>query len=65
MQENWKEQASLSEQPMQNLGQPYSTDQQVMLRSFSCPGCGVLLDTETAIPGDPFLFDKLLINQNA
>ena len=29
----------------------------VRLRRFVCPGCGALLDTETALAGDPFLDD--------
>ncbi|MDB5999601.1 MAG: Acetone carboxylase gamma subunit, partial [Rhizobacter sp.] len=31
----------------------------VVLRRFSCPQCGGLLDTETAMPDDPFLDDVL------
>ncbi len=58
---NWKETAILNETPMQSLGDPYSTGNEVLLRSFSCPGCGVLLDTETAMKGDPFLYDKIFM----
>jgi len=29
----------------------------VVLRRFCCPKCGHLLDTETALPEDPFLED--------
>jgi acetone carboxylase gamma subunit len=32
---------------------------EVVLRRFSCPECGALLDTETAMPDDPFLDDVL------
>ena len=31
----------------------------VVLRRFACPGCGALLDSETALPEDPFLNDIL------
>jgi acetone carboxylase gamma subunit len=31
----------------------------VVLRKFGCPSCGALLDTETAMPEDPFLDDVL------
>ena len=60
---NWKESAVLQETPMRGLGGPYASGGEVLLRSFSCPGCGALLDTETAIQGDPFLHDKLFIRR--
>lgn len=28
-----------------------------ILRLFICPGCGALLDSETALPNEPFLED--------
>ena len=31
----------------------------VFLRQFCCPACATLLDTETAMAGDPFLTDRL------
>ena len=60
---NWKESAVLQETPMQSLGGPYTSDGEVLLRSFSCPNCGVLLDTETAMQGDPYLNDRILIRR--
>ena len=60
---NWKESAVLQETPMQSLGGPYTSGGEVLLRSFSCPNCGVLLDTETAIQGDPYLNDRILIRR--
>ena len=33
----------------------------VVLRRFSCPRCGHLLDTETALPDDPFLEDLVKV----
>ena len=60
---NWKESASVQETPMQNLGGPYSSGGEVVLRSFGCPGCGILLDTETAMQGDPYLHDQTFIRR--
>lgn len=56
----WKEHAALDERALHEAGgQTYRTDGDVLLRQFCCPGCGALLDTETALPGEPFLFDRL------
>ena len=56
--EPWKEAARLDEGPMQGAGgAPYSNAERVLLRRFFCPGCGALLDTESALAGDPFLTD--------
>jgi acetone carboxylase gamma subunit len=38
-------------------GAPYSAADDALLRRFLCPGCCTLLDSETALPGDPFLED--------
>ena len=52
------EAARLDEVPMQGAGgAPYSNAERVLLRRFYCPGCGALLDTESALAGDPFLTD--------
>ncbi len=54
----WKPAATVRERPMAGIaGAPYSTGPRVQLREFFCPGCAALLDTETALPGDPFLTD--------
>jgi acetone carboxylase gamma subunit len=56
--EAWKPAATVRERPMAGIaGAPYSTGAKVLLREFFCPGCGALLDAETALPGDPFLTD--------
>ena len=56
--EPWKEAARLDEQSMQGAGgAPSAMPSRVLLRRFFCPGCGVLLDTESALAGDPFLTD--------
>lgn len=59
---HWKEKAALNETPMGRLGLPYSTGEQVLLRVFSCPHCGALLDAETALPGEPFLRDEIFMS---
>ena len=54
----WKPAAVLSEVAMKGLGgAPYSAADDALLRRFLCPGCCTLLDSETALPGDPFLED--------
>lgn len=55
---SWKQSASVRERPVSELpGAGLGVDPTVVLREFACPGCGALLDTETALPGDPFLED--------
>lgn len=54
----WKAQALLRTQPVRALpGAASAIEERVVLRFFSCPACGSLLDTETALPEDPFLED--------
>ncbi len=60
---NWKERASVQETPMQSLGGPYASGGEVLLRSFSCPACGTLLDTETAMQGDSYLHDQIFVRR--
>jgi acetone carboxylase gamma subunit len=38
-------------------GKAYTGEPASMLRQFGCPGCGALLDSEMALPGEPFLDD--------
>lgn len=57
---SWKEAATLLEGPINELPGPYRTGQGVLLRQFSCPACGALLDTELALPGEPFLEDRIV-----
>ncbi|NKB36812.1 MAG: hypothetical protein GKR93_06515 [Gammaproteobacteria bacterium] len=56
---NWKHAANLDEVYLQQLGSPYTTGDEVVLRRFSCPGCGYLLDSEISMPEDPYLEDSL------
>jgi acetone carboxylase gamma subunit len=56
----WKDHAVLDERPIAEVGGPvFATDGGVLLRRFFCPGCGGLLDSETALPGEPFLIDRV------
>ena len=60
--EPWKQAARLDERPMQGAGgAPYSNAERALLRRFFCPGCGALLDTESALAGDPFLTDDVRV----
>ena len=55
---SWKNKALLSAVPVAKLpGAGTNVEPRVMLRRFCCPRCGSLLDTETALPEDPFLED--------
>lgn len=50
----------LDERPLGEAGGPlFRTDGGVLLRRFYCPSCGTTLDTETALPGEPFLVDRV------
>ena len=54
----WKTTAALSTVPVRALpGTGSNVEPRVVLRRFACPQCGHLLDTETALPEDPFLED--------
>ena len=54
----WKPEACLKTQPVCALpGAGSAIEERVVLRLFNCPACGSLLDTETALPEDPFLED--------
>ncbi len=58
--EAWKPNAVLRERKLRDLAPVYTTNDDLMLREFACPGCGALLDTEVALPGDPFLNDAVV-----
>ena len=54
----WKQSAVLREMSMNGAGgKAYTGAPESMLRQFSCPSCGSLLDSEMALPGEPFLDD--------
>jgi len=59
--ESWKARAVLSEVPVARLpGAGLAIEPEVVVRRFSCPSCGTLLDSETALPGESFLEDVVL-----
>ena len=60
---NWKHGAILIERPAHELEGPYRTGRDLLLRHFSCARCGALLDTEMALPGEPWIDDRLLDQQ--
>jgi acetone carboxylase gamma subunit len=55
----WKQASIVSEMPTEILAQELATGEpaDTVLRLFVCRGCGALLDTETAVPNEPFLED--------
>ena len=56
----WKRSTSVSiTKIVQIPGSTSSTHPDVELRHFACPNCSALLDSETALPDDPFLDDVL------
>jgi acetone carboxylase gamma subunit len=55
----WKTRASLREMPLDDSSKPPDRDS-IVLREFSCPRCGAVLDVETALRSDPFLDDIVL-----
>ena len=56
----WKTGAALTATKVKDIpGSTTSTHSDVEIRHFSCPGCSALLDSETALPEDPFLDDIL------
>lgn len=61
MAEAWKAHARRRDIPLSVAGgAAYDNgDPAVMLRQFFCPACATLLDTETAMSGDPVLTDRL------
>jgi acetone carboxylase gamma subunit len=59
---SWKRKAALSTVPVDALpGAGSNVESRVVLRRFCCPQCGHLLDTETALPEDPFLEDVVRV----
>lgn len=55
----WKSQAQLRERALVEVMPTYATRAGLVLREFGCPHCGALLDTETALRGEPWLLDIL------
>lgn len=56
----WKGTAALTERSVAAMpGAGRNVEPRLVLRHFGCPGCGRLLDTETALPEDPFLDDVI------
>lgn len=56
---SWKSQIVPRERPMNEVADAYTTPDDVILREFACPHCGVLLDTETARVSDSPLLDVI------
>ena len=59
---SWKDKAAFSTVPVGTLpGAGSNVESRFVLRRFCCPRCGHLLDTETALPEDPFLEDVVRV----
>jgi hypothetical protein len=59
---SWKNGVALSTVAVGALpGAGSNVEPRVVLRRFCCPRCGHLLDTETALPEDPFLEDVVKV----
>ena len=60
--EPWKQTARLDEGQLRGTaGETYSNAPNVLLRRFYCPGCATLLDSESALAGDPYLSDVVRV----
>jgi acetone carboxylase gamma subunit len=58
----WKRHARLSMIPVKDMpGASMGLHARVVIRRFSCPNCLHLLDSETALPEDPFLDDIVFV----
>jgi acetone carboxylase gamma subunit len=55
---NWKTAAAVSAAPLKSLpGAGLGIETRAIVRRFACPKCATLLDSETALPEDPYLED--------
>jgi acetone carboxylase gamma subunit len=62
--QNYKERAVSADRDLLQLGLVWVApsqfiDEPVILREYSCPGCGTLLDCEVTRPADPLLSDRV------
>lgn len=55
---SWKRSSLVQEMPTESPDEAAEVGEAAtILRLFFCPDCGGLLDSETALPGEPFLDD--------
>lgn len=55
---HWKDDVPMKVTAVSSLpGWSESVHSDLQLREFSCPECGHLLDSETGLPEDPYLYD--------
>ncbi len=63
--QHWKDAVPSSRTPVASLpGWSTSIHPELELRQFYCPSCAGLLDTEVALPEDPFLYDVVMARTN-
>jgi acetone carboxylase gamma subunit len=61
----WKPRATLREVPLHGDRPLAAKEAVIVLRQFCCASCGALLDSETALRGDPFLEDIVMPREKA
>ncbi|MFB6229284.1 MAG: hydantoinase B/oxoprolinase family protein [Halobacteriales archaeon] len=57
--DHWKDETAISEEPLSAAGEATDGSEEYSLRTFLCPDCGVILDTEVAKRTDPALVSRL------
>ena len=58
----WKPSSLVHELPTdESIGEESETGAATILRLFMCPSCLAVLDSETALPGEPFLEDVVSV----
>jgi len=60
--ENYKLHCAMTERPLKNvnphlLDPKIYVDEKIVFRSYVCPSCGLLIQTELVRPTDPLLWD--------
>ncbi|MBI2881224.1 MAG: hydantoinase B/oxoprolinase family protein [Candidatus Tectomicrobia bacterium] len=59
--EHWKDRVVVVRSSLTRSGPRRSESERFEMRQYLCPGCGRLLDTEVALPGDPPLHDEVKV----
>ncbi len=57
--DHWKDETAVREEPLSAAGEATGGSEAYCLRTFLCPDCGVILDTEVARRTDPALVSRL------
>jgi N-methylhydantoinase B len=57
--DHWKGETAINEEPLSAAGEATHGPEEFSLRTFLCPDCGIILDTEVAKRTDPALVSRL------